>query len=93
MSVGGGYLLKGVPPNRTRHTLKEFVSTGSTHFVLPNTDRMDAELDELVSDSDESTELPKLADLAGPMPLGVRDDVGVVRSFCCVASGCCCCWS
>lgn len=47
----------------------------STHFMLPNTDRMDAELEEL-SDSDESTELPKL-DLTVPLQ-GTR----VVGSFC-----------
>lgn len=46
--------------------------------MLPNTDRMDAELDEL-SDSDESTELPK-CDLTGALPLGIRG--GGVRSFC-----------
>lgn len=43
---------------------------------LPNTDRTDAELDEL-SDSDESTELPK-PDLAGwyAVPLGIRGGGG-----------------
>lgn len=54
-----------------------------THFMLPNTDRMDVELDEL-SDSDESTELPKL-DLTGPLPLGILG-MAKVGSFCCVAA-------
>lgn len=67
---------KRINPIETRHT----------YFMLLNTDRMDAELDEL-SDSEESTELPKL-DLTGPVPFGIRND-GDVRSFCCVASDCC----
>lgn len=54
-----------------------------THFMLLNTDRMDVELDEL-SDSDESTELPKL-DFTGPLPLGILG-IGMVRSFCCTVA-------
>lgn len=55
-----------------------------THFMFPNTDRMDVELDEL-SDSDESTEFPaNVPGLVGPLqPLGIRGGGG--KSFCCAA--------
>lgn len=53
-----------------------------THLtLLPNVDRIEAELDEL-SDSDESTKLPKpdLTDAPAMPPLGIRGGGGV-RSF------------